>query len=346
MQKVIINGRFLSQKVTGVQRYAIEILKELDKIAKPHDLILAIPCEVNDIPSYKNIDIVRIGNLKGTLWEQISFSSFVRKKKAIALNLCNSAPLLNPGIVTIHDVKIKAYPQFFSSKFRIWYNVLFNNEAKRAKVIITVSEFSKKEIGRYYYVKSENIHVVPNAWQHYTKINFDENTLSRYGLEKGKFYFAMSSLEPNKNFKLIADAAKRDSSQLFVIAGSINERIFSNGVGFECPENIKLIGYISDEEGKTLMRDSKAFLFPSFYEGFGIPPLEALSAGCSSIIVSDIPAMHEIFEDTVMFINPLEANYWPCEKKISAEDRKRVLSKYSWVESAKRLIKIMDEYRK
>lgn len=344
ISKIIINGRFLSQRTTGVQRYAREILNELDKIAKPHEFSIAVSPDAKDIPDYKNIDVISVGKLHGTLWEQISFSLFALKRKLLTLNLCNSAPLINPGIVAIHDVKIKAYPEFFSKKFRIWYNILFKNETKRAKAIVTVSEFSKSEIRKYYHVPNKNIYVIPNAWQHYERIGYDENALARYGLEKGQYYFAMSSLEPNKNFKWIAEVAMKNTDQVFAIAGSINDKIFSKGLGFECPPNMRLLGYVSDEEGKTLMRDSKAFLFPSFYEGFGIPPLEALSAGCKSIIVSDIPVMHEIFKNIATFIK-LDTYNLSEINETKKEDIINVLSKYAWSNSSALLYKHIYSYK-
>ena len=339
--RVIINGRFLSQRITGVQRYAREILNELDKLAKPHEFTIAVPPDVKDIPTYKNIAVIRFGKFHGILWEQISFSLYALKRKVLPLNLCNSAPILNPGIVTIHDVKIKAYPKFFSRKFRLWYNILFLNETKRAKVLLTDSEFSKSEIQKYYHVDNKDIHVIHAAWQHYKKIRYDENTLAKYGLEKGQYYFAMSSLEPNKNFKWIAEVAQKHQDQIFAIAGSINNKVFKKGLGFNCPKNVKLLGYVSDEEGKALMKDAKAFIFPSFYEGFGIPPLEALSAGCNSIIISDIPVMHEIFGDCVTYINPQNSIITLKTKEIKKEAREKILFKYSWSETAGKIYRLI-----
>ena len=189
----------------------------------------------------------------------------------------------SPGIVCIHDVKIKATPQYFSKKFRLWYEILFGNATKRAKKIITVSEFSKSEIVKYFKVDPDNITVIPNAWQHYERIGYDESALSTYGLEKNNYYFSMCSLEPNKNFKWIAEEARKNADMTFAVAGSINRNVFSEGLGFELPPNMKLLGFVSDEEAKTLMRDCSAFLFPTFYEGFGIPPLEAISAGAHKL---------------------------------------------------------------
>ena len=165
--KVIVNGRFLIHRITGVERYAREILLELDKIILPGEIEMAVPPEVEDIPSYQNIKVTKVGKLKNRMWEHISFPRYVKRQKGVALNLCNVAPLSNPGIVCIHDMKVKAHPEYFNWKFRMWYNILFKNETKRAKRIITVSEFSKKEIIKYYGVSEDRIVVIPNAWQHY-----------------------------------------------------------------------------------------------------------------------------------------------------------------------------------
>ena len=295
---------------------------------------MAIPPEVNNFPKYNNIKIIKIGCLHNILWEHISFPRYVKKNKAISLNLCNVAPLINPGIVCIHDMKIKVHPEYFNKKFKIWYSILFLNQTKRAKKIITVSEFSKKEIVKYYNVSSSRIVVIPNAWQHYNKVDYDENTLVKYGLEKSKFYFAMGSMDPNKNFKWIIKKAIENPNEMFVIAGAINKNVFSQK-GLNLSDNIKLLGFIKDEEAKTLMRDCKAFLFPSIYEGFGIPPLEAMSAGCQKIIVSDTEVMHEIFNESVEYIDK--------NNKINPE-YDLILSKYSWTTSAQILKKICEEF--
>ena len=343
MVKVIVNGRFLLHRITGVERYAREILAELDKIVEPGELEMAVPPAIEEVPGYKNIKVVRVGKLHNRLWEHISFPMYVKKREAVSLNLCNVAPLPAPGIVCIRDVKVKATPQYFSKKFLLWYNLLLTNAAKRAKAIITVSEFSKREIIKYYHVKAEKIHVIPNAWQHYERIPYDENTLPKYGLEKEQYFFSMCSLEPNKNFKWIAEAAKQNPDMTFAVAGSINEKVFADGLGFECPANMNLLGYVSDEEAKTLMRDCKAFLFPTFYEGFGIPPLEAISAGAKQVIVSDTEVMHEIFGDSVVYVDPNEYDYKQLEILLSEHVKtvRKCLAEFSWSNSATQLYTIL-----
>ena len=328
MKKIIVNGRFLLRRITGVERYAREILAELDNLIQSGEIEMAIPSEARSIPVYKNIKVVRIGRLHNRLWEQISFPSYVNKMKGISLNLCNVAPILSPGIVCIHDLKVKTRPQDFSKRFTVWYSLLLLNACKRAKRIITVSEFSKKEICKYYKVNPNKVTVIPNAWQHFQRIGFDETALNKYGLAKNNYYFAMCSLEPNKNIRWIAETAKNNFDQIFAVAGSINNTVFAEGLGFERPENMRLLGYVNDKEAKTLMRDCKAFLFPTFYEGFGIPPLEAICAGCKHVIVSNIDVMHEVFKDSVSYIDP-EKPELPKEGSQRMNGHK-ILSKYSW----------------
>lgn len=304
MSGIIINGRFLVHRITGVERYAREIIGELDRIANPREFELAVPPGVKEIPKYENISMIPVGGLRNRLWEHLSFPRYVRERGAVSLNLCNTAPLPDPGIVCIHDMKIQARSGDFSRGFLAWYRLLFRNETKRAKLILTVSEFSKKEICKYYRVDPDRILVIPNGWQHFDRVPYDEEALAKYGLVKGEYCFSLSSMEPNKNFWWIAEAARNHPEGTFAVAGSVNETVFAGGLGFERPENMKLLGYISDGEAKTLMRDCRAFLFPTFYEGFGIPPLEALAAGCRQVIVSDTEVMHEVFGDAVGYIDP------------------------------------------
>lgn len=344
MKKIIINGRFLLHRTTGVERYAREILLELDKIIKPGEIEMAIPPQTEAVPAYQNIKVKKTGRLKNRLWEHISFPLYVKKEKAISLNLCNAAPLLSPGIVCLHDMKIKVHPEYFSWKFRLWYGLLFQNTARRAKKIITVSEFSKKEIVNYYGLKAQDVIVIPDAWQHYVRIGFDEYALRKYGLKKAEYYFAMGSMEPNKNFKWVAAQAKANPDRIFAVAGAINEKVFAEGLGFDCPPNMKLLGFVSDEEAKTLMRDCCAFLFPTHYEGFGIPPLEAISAGARCIVVSDSKVMHEVFENAVNYVDP---NQYTVKiedfVKMSENMAEQILQKYSWESSAKKLYKVLRE---
>ena len=341
-KKIIINGKFMSQTVTGVQRYAREILLELDKIVtKEDDIEIVINADAKDIPVYKNIEVKKIGKFTGNLWEQISLPLYVIKNSGECVSLCNMMSILTPHIVAIHDVSAKANPSFYSWKFRTWYDFVFKLCLRRTRHIITVSEFSKSEICKYCKVNANKISIVPNAWQHFERVGFDENTLEKYNLNKNKYFFAMSSMSPNKNFMWIAEMAKNNPDSVFAIAGGINSKVFGTNFSFDMPENLKLLGYVSDEEAKTLMRDCKAFLFPTFYEGFGIPPLEALSVG-AKVVVSDASCMREIFENSVYYVDPYNADI-DLNKLLDTqtENSEKILNKFSWEYSARNMLAVL-----
>ncbi len=341
-KKFVVNGRFLTRKITGVERYAGEMLKNLDEMVSEGEVILAVPPNALYVPEFKKIKTVTVkGRFSGILWENLTFVRFVKKNKAISLNLCNTAPLINPGVCCIHDLKIKAHPEYFGKKFVKWYKILFGNQTKRCKLILTNSEFSKAELLKYYPDTKPEIVITPLGWDHYGNFEKDENALIKYGLTKDNYFFSMSSLEPNKNIKWIINAAKANEKYTFAIAGSVNEKVFAKAGGYEeevIPRNIKFLGFISDEEGKMLFENCKAFLYPTFYEGFGIPPLEAYSAGCKRVVVSDTQIMHEILNDTAFFVNP---NYYnESLDDLPTPDKEQIdilLKKYTWKNGAIKL---------
>ena len=339
---IVINGKFLSQNITGVQRYAREILLELDKLTDSEiDIVMVTDKNARDIPEYTNIKVERIGRFAGNLWEQISLPLYVLRKKALCVNLCNIAPILTPHIVVIHDVSYKVNKQFFSKKFTLWYNFVFALISRRIKRIITVSQFSRDEICREYRKEPDDITVTYNGWQHFERISYDGNALNKYGLLSKKFYFAMSSMAQNKNFKWIAQAARNNPEAIFAVSGAVNAKVFGDALDFEIPDNLKFLGYVSDEEAKTLMRECRAFLFPTYYEGFGIPPLEAMSAG-AECIVSDRSCMREIYGDSVRYIDPDDAMI-DIERllKETVTPKDEVLQMYSWKRSAEILYKTL-----
>ena len=344
---IVINGRFLLHRVTGVERYARELVSALDRIVPAGQFEMAVPPEAEDIPVYRNIQIRRVGKLHNRLWEHVSFPAYVKRRGGIALNLCNVAPLPAPGIATVHDVKPIVHPEYYSRKFVQWYRLLYANEFRRARMILTGSKFSAREIIRFYHVRPQRIHLIPDGWQHYERVEYDPHALERYGLEKGAYYFSLGSNDPGKNLSWILESARLQPDITFAVSGNVNKTVFADSSqgGVTAgesraakPDNVRLLGYVTDEEAKTLMRDCRAFLFPSFYEGFGIPPLEALSAGCPCVVVSDIPVMHEIFGENAVYIDPNRPGDFSWKKV----DGQNVLARYSWDRSARKLLRVLE----
>lgn len=330
--KITISGKvFVKKYKTGVQRYAIEIIKALDEKIKKDEIELVVPKYCENL-KFNNIKVVKFGNLKENLWEQIELPIYAKKNKSIIINLSNTSPLLKPGIVCIHDINCIKNKKYYPKMFSMWYSILFKNAVRRGKKIITVSNFSKKEIENWYKIK--DVEIVPDSFEHIYEIKEDNNILGKLKLEKDKYFFTLGTIQKNKNIEWILNVAKNNPRETFVITGYKNQK----NIEFEL-ENVIYTGYLNDKEIKTLMKNAKSYIMPSFYEGFGLPPLEAFGLK-TPVIVSDIPVMHEIFENEVTYINPYKYDI-DLEKIKISENQEKILKKYSWKKSADKTLEII-----
>ena len=339
---IYINGRFLTQRITGVQRYAREIVGALDKLLleKNSDVewcILSPTNIIEDLPT-KYIKRKKCGKLTGHLWEQIELPYYA--KDGYLINLCNCAPLIKKNqLVAIHDAAIAAFPQAYSWKFRIWYRIMCSVCGQRADKIVTVSQFSCSELHKYFNIDKEKIKVVYNGIDHMDRIEADDSIIEELNLSKGGFVFAVSSKNPTKNFSLVLKAARLLPDVKFVIAGGSNNAVFASD-NREFLNNVTYTGYVSDEKLISLYRHAAVFVYPSLYEGFGIPPLEAMSQGCP-VIVSDCASLPEVCGKNAMYCKPQDGEI--LANKIvgvfSGEmvkiDIKNIKHKYSWDKSAR-----------
>jgi len=343
--KFAINGSiFLREKKDGEKRYTEELINSLDKICSGMDIELIVSKKSLSIPDLKNIKIVKFGNFSNkNLWEQTHFSFYAIFKNRTPISLGSITPLLKPGISALHDVSLlyrKEYGNFTSRIITYWHIFHYWYISKFARKIITVSEFSKNEIIKHYKTKSNHIIVIPSTWQHIIR----SSAVSTADAVR-KYFFALSSIKKNKNFKWILEVAKRNPEQKFKIAGDFDILRFGENLNIDKLPNVEFLGYVSDDEAKILMQNAKAFLFPSFYEGLGLPPMESLALGTPAI-VSDIPVMHEVYENSVHYIDP--DNYDVDLEKILAEpveSAEKVLKKYSWEKSAEMLKNLLEKLK-
>lgn len=340
VKKVIINGKFLSQKITGVQRYARETLNRLDSLVENLDIELAIAEDAKDIPNLKNIKKKILSGKASVFWEQIKLPIYIKKQNAIGVHLCHVAPIIKPDIVCIHDANVLRNPQWFTKTLVIWYGLIHSACALRAKKILTVSNFSKKELQAIFKIKDSRIENIGSGWQHIERIPYAVDTLERYNLKSKSFYFSLGTQAPHKNMKWIYQCARSNPNETFVLSGSFYNKVFKKTTE-SLPPNVRYLGYLSDSDVKTLMKECKAFLFPSLYEGFGLPPLEALSMG-TTIFASDIPIMREIFEDSVNYIDIHSQNYSLQSGFPNGSDKKAsILGKYNWQFVAEKILKTL-----
>lgn len=352
MKKIYINGRFLTQKITGVQRYALEMVKEIDREinnTKSYEFIILVPKNIKQIISFNNIKIKIVGHLKGHLWEQIELPFYSRN--GLLLNFCGCAPMIRTNqIVTLHDAAFCAIPESFSFKFRIWYRIMFYILGHRVKKILTVSNFSRKELNKYFSIDLNKIDITYNGIDHILNVKPNELIFNKFKIEKNNYVLAVSSLNPSKNFKLILKVAKQMPNINFVIAGGTNSNIFQSK-GFPITDNVKFIGYVTDEELVSLYKYASCFVYPSLYEGFGIPPLEAIAFNCP-VILSNIEVFKEIYSNYVVYCDLY--NEQDLKNKINMvlknnikndiyKIKNFILKKYNWQKSCYKLIKILDD---
>lgn len=358
MKKLIINGRFLTQRITGVQRFALEFVKALDKLIEMDDggpkfeFVIMTPRDVvNDI-KLKNIRIITVGKLKGHLWEQFELPFYSRG--GLLVNLCNTGPLLKrKQIVAIHDAAVYSKPEGFTKTFIYWYRFLFKILSLVACRIVTVSEFSKKELVHYCNVNKNKIRVVSEGWQHIQQTEADLDVFRKHNISPKKYILAVSSLNPNKNFQGIVKAIEHlgDIGADIIIAGGTNPKIFSSSNN-ALPNNVKYIGYVTDEELKALYEGSIGFVYPSFYEGFGLPPLEAMACGCP-VIVSNVASLPEVCGDAALYVDPYspediakKIKLLLSDDKLREELKRKGLERaklFSWEKCAQETIKVIEE---
>jgi glycosyltransferase involved in cell wall biosynthesis len=292
-----------------VQRFAWETLTSLDEILdllpkkEMISLTLLVPKDFKEELRLRNIKIKKIGLSKGHLWEQffLPFFSF----KNLLINLCNTAPIFKKKqIVTIHDISILKFPSAYSYLFRIYYFLMFKIITKSSQKIITNSNFTKSEISKYFKIDDSKIKPIHLGGNHLFKYKSDKKILSEYLLEGKQYILAIGSLNSNKNFHGILEAFKllNISDFLLVIIGEKNERVFKT-VNLPSNKNVVYIKYISDEGLRALYENAFCLLYPSFYEGFGIPPLEAMSFGCP-VIVSNTSSLPEVCGDAALYCDP------------------------------------------
>lgn len=347
--KFVINGIFFTTQTNGITRFAREVLLELDGIITDRDIVeLLVPSNSLDIPDLMNIKVVTCGKIKRKsgsrmFWEQLVLPYYCRKQKSICINLTSTPQLIWKNITVIHDLNFIVNPHHYAGRQKI-LKVLYFLSINRIEKILTVSEFSKKEICQTLSIDPLKVFIIQNGWQHFNRIDCQPNILQKYSLEKNKYFFSVGSLAPHKNIDWIVKNAKYNRESIYVIAGEEDRRVFSCLGDVEKPQNVFFLGRLSDVEIKTLMKYCKGFIFPSLHEGFGIPPLEALASGCKDIVIANATSLPEIFGSSAHYLDPLNPNI-KIDELISTPTSSinEILSKYSWSNAAKILYELIKE---
>ena len=347
----------MAQPLTGVQRFARQLVKAMDRKAFHSSvagdfrfIVLAPPDAV--LPDLRHVDVRTVGRLRGHVWDQLELPGYARN--GMLLSLCGAGPVFHPRhVVAMHDAAVFTNPGNYSRRYRTFHRALAPALARSAKAIITVSRFSWQELIRHCPATQEKLKVVPNGADHVLAAASDATVLRSHGLARGRYVLALGSVSPNKNVAAAAAAIAEldDAGIRLVVAGGSSSSVFS-ACSIERGMRLTALGRVSDGAVRALYENALCFVFPSFYEGFGIPPLEAMLCGCP-VIVSDIPALRETCGDAALYCDPHDPRSLAAQIRAVAtdpdlRDRLRRLGLvrargFSWERSASLLLDVIRE---
>jgi len=228
-------------------------------------------------------------------------------------------------VTTIHDVSFNAHPEMIGKIDLLFLKLLIPKSLKKASQIITVSEFTKNEIIKFYNINSEKIEVAHNAVGGNFLQDVSEEKLqsvkNKYNLPE-KFILYIGTMQPRKNLPTLIEAyakIKNTNPEIkLVLCGNINSHNFDKGINQKIEEHliqedVIFPGFIDEEDKPAIFKLSQIFCYPSLYEGFGIPLLEAFASNIP-VVASDIPAHREVGEKSISYFEP--KNVANCSQKI------------------------------
>ncbi len=329
----------LSLVRTGVGEYTYEFLNAIFKFDKQNQYYLFYPQNIGqNLPNwdYSNVHFSPTNwpnknlNIFQKILRQPKLDELIIKRDITNLNSKNSidyffSPNLNftsiskrvKFILTIHDLSFEIFPNFFSAKQRCWHKIVNpKKQCKRADIIITPSMNTKKDIMDYYHLPAEKIKVF---YPGISSVFFNSACLAKnetneickkYSLPPN-FILFLGTIEPRKNIFGLIEAYEQaypllSTPHSLVIAGANGwhtKKIFERAAKSPYKENIKFVGYVEAKDKSALYSTASLFVYPSFYEGFGFPVLEAMSCG-TPVITSNRSSLTEVTENAAYLVNP------------------------------------------
>jgi len=338
-----INGRFYAQPVTGVQRYAREIVTELDGLLSRQGTRarMILPPAAAPPPVLAAIRPRRAGGAAGHLWEQAVLPF---RLQAPLLNLCNTGPLsMRRQVVCMHDTNVFDEPESYSPAFRALYRVLLPGLVKRGAVITSVSHFSARQLAQRLGIAPQAITIMYNGREHVFRWNAAASGLPARLSGIRPFVLLLGSRARHKNAAFILRQAEAlDALGIDLIVAGGSAAIFSRTESVRA-SNIRGLGFVTDDDLAWLYAHALCLAFPSRSEGFGLPLLEAMTLGCP-VVASDQSCLPEICGEAGLLAGPDDAPAWQTHFRnliaspdLRADLRGRGLERakaFSWRDSA------------
>lgn len=313
--RIAIDARMIRPgSMHGIARYVYQLLKGLASSASPHTFFVLInkgaPLEHEEWPEH--IQLITLKSQWISLWEQKEIPSVLRKVKADLFHAPSFvAPMFVPCkmIMTIHDLNHMVLPQFYTFFHQFYYQVIVRNSIKKSQYILTVSKFSKKEIVRTLGLSANKIFVTYNGVSERYRPIEDKEYLQYvrdiYGLPE-KFILCVSNNKPHKNVhQLVRAYCYSDIQVPIVLACPVDRSLISIAENYGKKHLLYFSKFVDEQHLPAFYSMTDLFVYPSTYEGFGLPPLEALSCG-TPVVVARSSSLPEVVGKHAIFANPYD----------------------------------------
>lgn len=362
-----IDARFLQGQNTGVTNYLRNLLGGISRVDKKssYSIFLSNPRYSERVPAVSNFQI-RINTMNALAWKNLWLPMQVKKYKIDLMHFpAYTASFLNSGrsVVTIPDVIHKVNPEWFSRKELFLLDLPIRVAINKSSHIIAISESTKKDIIKYYKVPAEKISVVLLAAdESFRPINESfiiEKLKKRYNIDSD-FILNIGVLFKRRNIIRLLEAfsiLKKDKAinQKLVIAGpgkeyfNLDEQIIKYGV----KDEVIYLGYVEQEDMPLLYNAASFFIYPSLYEGFGLPVLEAMSCA-KAVITSNVSSLPEVLDDSGLLVDPYSTNelcgaIYKLARDNALRDKlgRMALSRskiFSWDKTARQTVEIYEKF--
>lgn len=368
-KRIGIDARFYGPVGKGLGRYTKEIVDNILRMDSEYFYVIFLSPENYDLFSCENKNVKKV--LVKSRWyswaEQIIFPWQIYKENLDLMHFTHfNVPVLNTVkfVVTIHDLILTRFstqratllpPLYYKIKY-LAYKFVISRAISKSEKIIAVSEFTKKDIEKKFKIKKDKINVIYEGVSNLSLYNEENNdsdkkVLKSYGIDDKRYLLYVGNAYPHKNLDGLLNVFKKMKkdfpSLLLVLVGKDDyfyQRLKKHTQSLNLSnEDVIFADYVSDNDLASLYRNALVYVFPSLYEGFGLPPLEAMAHNCP-VVSSNQTSLPEILGDSVLYFDPYnDLDVYEKIKKIIknkylrkelAEKGKTQINKYNWFSSA------------
>lgn len=354
--RIGIDAHMLGDRSGGNESFYEGVLKAFVP-DKENEYILFMRSGVDDTPYRDRFKIVRFKSRNAFIRNFVELTILCFRYKLDLLHTQYYIPFIRPckTVVTIHDVCFEHYDDLFEKHEYYRNKLLIPYSARRSNLIITDSEFSGDDIAGVYGIDKDKICVSycaadPEFRALPEQDRNAEHIRDKFGIGDYPYIICVGNLQPRKNIPRLIEAFVRykqdNSSELKLVIVGKNAWQYDKTLDMASrnSEHIVLTGYVTKSELIQLLNEAKGFVYPSYYEGFGIPPLEALNCG-TRVAVADIPVMHEVLGDLPVYFDPYDiGDICEAVKELEESDPLQIdekvaeaVNRFSWSDSAKRI---------